>query len=311
MAFPSEFLSTWQVAALFKVTETTVKRWADDEILPCVKSPGGHRKFRMADLIVFAERQGYPIAGTLEPPLTVAQMDQVRFAVHTRNYHAIAQVLFDIALRADSEAVYQLMLYLSRHNVKLPTLADEVLRPPLVKIGELWKAGKLRVDQEHRSSHAVSEAMVRLAPELHRKEANELTAACACLEGERHEIGLRGMAFALEAEGWNVHFIGADTPYATVVDYVRKARPDLLCVSFTAAKADSALTRGFASVGKAVRLAGGRFVAGGYFAGNFTAKDLSCDHVAASVTEGIDWIREAFALRPGPRPKARHAVASR
>lgn len=302
-------MSTQEVARLFKVTETTVKRWADDGVIPCVKSPGGHRKFSLQDVIGFAEKQGYPISGTLDPPLTEAQMDQVRFAIHTQNYHKIAEVLFDEALQADPEGVYRLLLYLSKHNVKLSTLADEVLRPPMVRIGELWKDGKLQIDQEHRTSRAMTDAMVRLAPELHRKRGNGLLAVCACLEGERHEIGLRSMSFALETEGWTVHYLGADVPYATAAGYVAKTRPQLLVVSCTAAAPDDSLRKGFAAVASALRSVGGKFVAGGYFADSFTKDDLSCDHVAGSVTDGIAWVREAFSLRPGPRKKDRTGAA--
>jgi excisionase family DNA binding protein len=303
MPLSSEFISTQEVAGLFRVTETTVKRWADEGIIPCVKSPGGHRKFRLPDVIGFAEKQGYPVSGTLEPPLSEAQMDQVRFAIHSQNYHTLAEVLFEEALQADPGGLYQLLLYISKHNVKLSTIADEVLRPPMVRIGELWKAGKLRIDQEHRASAAVTGAMIRLAPELHRKDPNGMLAVCACLEGERHEIGLRGMAFALEAEGWTVHYLGADTPYRTVAQYVGKAKPQLLAVSFAAPKPDDAMQKGFATVARAVRGAGGKFVAGGFFAGTYGAEDLSCDHVAGSIADGIAWVRDAFSLRPGPRKK--------
>jgi excisionase family DNA binding protein len=306
MAFSSEFISTQEVAGLFRVTETTIKRWAGDGIIPCVKSPGGHRKFRLADVIGFAEKRGYPISGTLEPPVSEARMEQVRFAIHTQNYHKIAEVLFDEALQADPEGLYRFLLYLSKHNVKLSTLADEVLRPPMVRIGDLWKEGRLRIDQEHRTSRAMTEAMVRLAPELHKKKSNGMLAACACLEGERHEIGLRSMAFALESEGWKVHYLGADTPYDSVAEYVSKAMPQLLCVSFAATGPDSALRKGYATVARALRRAGGKFVAGGFFADSFTTEDLSCDYIAASVTDGVAWVREAFSLRPGPRRKEGH-----
>lgn len=303
MRVPTGFISTQEVAGLLNVTETTVKRWADEGRIRCVKSPGGHRKFRLADLIDFAEEHGYPVSGTLDPPLTKEQMEVVRFAIHTQNYHKIAEVLYDEALQADPEGLFQLLHYLSKHNVKLSTLADEVLRPPMVRIGELWKRGKLRVDQEHRTSRAMTEAMVRLAPQLHRKNANGLSATCACLEGEHHEIGLRSLAFALETEGFRVDYIGSDMPLDNLVRSISKRKPDLVCVSFTSSGPDPNLLRAFADVAKATTGAGGKLLAGGYFAGNFTAAQLHCDHLASSVTDGIAWVRDAFGLKPGPRKK--------
>ena len=179
----------------------------------------------------------------------------------------------------------------------------------MVRIGELWEGGALQIQQEHRTSRAFTEAMVRLAPELHRKHSNGMTAVCACLEGERHEIGLRSMAFVLETEGWKVQFIGADTPSVTLLEYVRKVKPELLCVSFTVSKPDEVLRREFASIAGAVHEGGGKFVAGGFFAGNFSTEDLHCDHIATSVAEGIAWIRDAFSLRPGPKKKVQPPAA--
>jgi len=300
----SEFISTKEVAKLFSVTETTVKRWADDGLIPCVKSPGGHRKFRLTDIVAFSEGRGYPVTGALDRPLTREQMQAVQVALHTKNYHKVAEVLYDEALQADPEGVFQLLDYLSKHNIKLSTLADEVLRPPLVRIGDLWKEGNLRVDQEHRTSHAVTEAMVRLAPRLHKKEPNGLTALCACLEGEQHEIGLRSLAFALQTEGFKVVFIGAQTPHESLVEAIGHLEPDLVCVSFAASAPGASLAREFAGIAKAVKSVNGKLLAGGFFAGNFTREYLGCDHLASSVTDGIAYVRDAFGLKPGPRKKS-------
>jgi excisionase family DNA binding protein len=47
-------LSTADVARLFNVTETTVKRWADEGVLRCQKTPGGHRRFVIKYVVEFA-----------------------------------------------------------------------------------------------------------------------------------------------------------------------------------------------------------------------------------------------------------------
>ncbi|MCO4764109.1 MAG: helix-turn-helix domain-containing protein [Myxococcales bacterium] len=46
----SDLLSTRAAAALLGVGTTTIKRWADEEVLACVKTAGGHRRFRRTDL---------------------------------------------------------------------------------------------------------------------------------------------------------------------------------------------------------------------------------------------------------------------
>jgi excisionase family DNA binding protein len=43
-------LTTGDVAAIFAVTTTTVKRWADSGLLPHFKTPGGHYRFNAEDV---------------------------------------------------------------------------------------------------------------------------------------------------------------------------------------------------------------------------------------------------------------------
>ena len=43
-------LTTGQVAAIFGVTTTTVKRWAESDRLPSFRTPGGHWRFRAEDV---------------------------------------------------------------------------------------------------------------------------------------------------------------------------------------------------------------------------------------------------------------------
>jgi excisionase family DNA binding protein len=44
-------LTTQQVADLFAVHPTTVTKWADSGSLPHFRTPGGHRRFREADVV--------------------------------------------------------------------------------------------------------------------------------------------------------------------------------------------------------------------------------------------------------------------
>lgn len=43
-------LTSGDVARIFSVTKTTVKRWADDGHLASFKTPGGHYRFRQIDV---------------------------------------------------------------------------------------------------------------------------------------------------------------------------------------------------------------------------------------------------------------------
>ncbi|MBE7193288.1 MAG: helix-turn-helix domain-containing protein [Gordonia polyisoprenivorans] len=51
-AFATEHtLTPSDVAAIFNVKPKTVSRWATAGELPCITTPGGHRRFRYADVV--------------------------------------------------------------------------------------------------------------------------------------------------------------------------------------------------------------------------------------------------------------------
>lgn len=48
--FDEEFLTPKQVAALFRVNPKTVNRWAQAGKIGCIITPGGHRRYRSAEV---------------------------------------------------------------------------------------------------------------------------------------------------------------------------------------------------------------------------------------------------------------------
>src|SRR5215207_5696909 len=54
----SEWVSLRQAADILGVHPATVRNWADKGEVPSRRTAGGHRRFRKADLLQFAETQG-------------------------------------------------------------------------------------------------------------------------------------------------------------------------------------------------------------------------------------------------------------
>lgn len=295
------YLSTQELASLLSVTETTVKRWADLGQIRCVKTVGGHRKFRISEVIDFAESNGYLLTGMLPPPMNDTQTEKLQFGVMTKNYSKISEIFLDEALKGERKGLLSLLLYLLKHHISFMTITDEILRPSLVKIGEMWEKGEIDVNQEHRASNAVTEAMIRIIPDLHQKPSNGLTVLCACPEGEYHDIGLRGLAYSFETEGWKVEYLGANTPVESVISYIDSYRPELVAISFTIVRDKEKMQGDFSRIKKHVNAYGGKFIAGGFYAGNFTEEDLRCDHIILSSNEAISYARDIFNLKPGPK----------
>src|SRR5512133_92334 len=64
----SDWLTLGQAARYLGVAQSTVRKWADRELVPAFYTPGGHRRFRRADLDAFLTRSG---AGGRPGPLVL------------------------------------------------------------------------------------------------------------------------------------------------------------------------------------------------------------------------------------------------
>jgi methanogenic corrinoid protein MtbC1 len=226
-------LSTVDVARLFNVTETTVKRWADEGTLCCQKTPGGHRKFPMRNIIEFAEQNNFEPVGVLSLPEGSGRNTTVQTAILSRDFSSLAKAFVDRALSPDRTDLYLFFSYLYEHRFPLWEIYDKVLRPGMQEIGGMWERGEIGVNQEHRASYETMDALARLQAEIFVKPATGKSVIFACMGEELHEIGLRSAAYVFEAEGWTTHYIGARTPVASVVEAVKDLRPSVLALSVT------------------------------------------------------------------------------
>jgi len=294
-------LSTQEVAALLNVTETTVKRWADEGRIPCSRTIGGHRKFILSNIIEFASRNGIALRGGTPPDLEDSSMQLLRLGVELHDYEKLAEVLFQESLKADREPLFQFLTFVYEHGISFAEIADYVVRPAFARIGELWSAGQLAIDQEHGASEALIEALIRFAPELHQKPRNGYSAVCASPSTELHEIGLRTIAYTLESEGWRVRYLGHNTPLDSLRSFVRTAAPDLVCLSLTRFDHQDSTIQEIRTLSTELHAKGAKLVLGGNNSGALQMLALGDDCLCSSAQDLIRYTRDTFSLKPGPK----------
>jgi methanogenic corrinoid protein MtbC1 len=113
----------------------------------------------------------------------------------------------------------------------LPFYMD-ILQPSMYRIGELWEQGEITAAKEHLASALVNSIMsgqyIRLMPDSEPTKGRVLVTAAP---NEFHVIGAQMVANCLEVHGWDVDFLGADTPPEDLLGYVRESAPDIVALS--------------------------------------------------------------------------------
>jgi methanogenic corrinoid protein MtbC1 len=139
------------------------------------------------------------------------------------------------ALRAgDRRRAFALVDEARQAGLGIGAIYVDVFQPALREIGRLWQENALSVAEEHLATAITQAAMAHLYGQVYRWETRSArTLIAACLDTERHEVGLRMICDLLECEGWDTTYLGATVPMGSLVTMVRQRPPDVLALSAT------------------------------------------------------------------------------
>jgi methanogenic corrinoid protein MtbC1 len=108
----------------------------------------------------------------------------------------------------------------------------EVLQPALHEVGRLWETAGISVADEHLATQITQTVVARLADRLTRGGGGAgRRAIVSCSPGELHALGSRMVADFLEADGWDVLALGADTPADELAGIAARRHADLVALS--------------------------------------------------------------------------------
>jgi MerR family transcriptional regulator, light-induced transcriptional regulator len=208
-----DLMTTVDVGRMAGVGPTAVKRWADEGMLACVRTAGGHRRFQRAEVERFL--RGHAAGAT----------------------HA----LVDLLLRTEGLGV-EARLLTERARLGSWVAVAESLGEVLSEIGLRWRAGSITVIQEHLASERLSRALARLA------EAMPLAPGAprcilACAGGDDHLLGLSLVEVCLREAGWSTLWPGRRTPAEGIADLVRAGEAQMVALSASSASTDAVLLR--------------------------------------------------------------------
>ena len=229
-----ELLSNVEVGRLAGVGPTAVKRWADQGLLPCVRTAGGHRRFYRAEV--------------------------ERFLLAARGSGGSAFV--DLLLQTDGLGV-EARLLTERSRLGSWLAVTEMLGEALAEMGTRWRAGSVTVVQEHLASGRLSRALARIGDALP-VAPGAPRCMLACAEGDRHALGLSLLEVALREAGWATLWAGQDTPAADLAEVARQRDAEMIAVSASAASTEpEALLRQAQLLGTACSQSGVALALGG------------------------------------------------
>lgn len=236
-------LTTREVARLCRVSDATVKRWEEAGLIKSERTSGGHRRFRCEEIARFQREQGL---GQKH-----AHGGDSVFSLNNRNVetHLKPEIsLFEIILAGREEAAAEFLIGEYLNGLRPAEIFDDLVCPPMRKIGEMWFAGELNIAREHLATRTIQNAIFKFRSHLSVPESNGKTAICCALENEHHELPTHLAQITLENEGFEVLNFGANTPVYALKEEIPKHLPDLICISATLMHDIERLSRDYADL---------------------------------------------------------------
>jgi len=221
-------LTTKEVARLCRVSDATVKRWEDAGIIQSERTSGGHRRFRLEEVVRFQRKQGLGLKQTHGD-------ESVTSATTRRRDNKIQSEspLFHSLIAGREEPAANILINEHLYGKSLSKIFDDTICPAMRLIGELWATGEVSITEEHLATRTAFNAVYKLRNALPVPTTTGYLAICCTVEGDLHELPAHLAQMTIENEGWEVLNFGANTPLYCLAEEVVQHSPKIVCLSAT------------------------------------------------------------------------------
>ncbi len=136
-------------------------------------------------------------------------------------------------LSGDQEEAFRAIKDAMERGINPLLVYVAVITPALAEVGNAWHRGDLNIAAEHLAIQITLQQSAYIRGRARRRRRIGAEAAITAVEGEMHAVGARLIADLFFLEGWDVAFLGQNTPTKDLIEWVRQRQPDLVLLSLS------------------------------------------------------------------------------
>jgi excisionase family DNA binding protein len=248
--------STRELARAIGVSESSIKRWADEGALLASRTAGGHRRIALSEAVRFIREARLPLVR----PEVLGLPDLATLANRPPGTDE-ASSYFELIRNGRSAEARGLLQALFLRGTGMAAIVDVVVAAAMHRIGELWRDAPDGIWLEHRATDLCAQALGVLRGLLPEPYGARVVGGGA--PGDPYLLAPLAASIALAAEGFDVMNLGPDLPLASLERAVRELRPALAFVSVSAPRDVAAFGEEVAALARTVAPLGTSVVVGG------------------------------------------------
>ena len=199
---PKSYLNTSQVAELFKVDNSTVRRWTLSKKLRCMSSSGGHRKFSYKQILDFVNSNSTKMN---------LNLDIIAEVKNSETKSDLIDFIVDNALNRNSADIESLFVKLYLKGNKVSKIFDNYVELGLEKIQRLLDRQEISVAEEHIARKTVSKALGYFGDIVSKDSKTKKTSLCLNIENDIPDLAIDMIQIVLESINHSVYNSGSHT----------------------------------------------------------------------------------------------------
>jgi methanogenic corrinoid protein MtbC1 len=148
-----------------------------------------------------------------------------------REANEMQQIFLSLLLHGDTQGCLKLVGQSILTADDLKHFYLDVVWPAMTRIGYLWESNQISVAEEHLATAIVGRVMASLYPRFALFETTRGKAIVTAGPNEFHEVGARMVADFMEMDGWDVTYLGANTPTGDLLKILKQHKPFVVALS--------------------------------------------------------------------------------
>lgn len=144
----------------------------------------------------------------------------------------IKKNFFDLLIHGEIDEVYRIYKEFTKDNT-LSTFYQNILRPVLYTVGDMWDSKKLDVGDEHIASNTVLRLLEIIKKEMRPRITKEKTILICTPYSENHVIPCLMLETFLSIRGYEIINLAPSVPMISILNQIQSKKPDLVLISIT------------------------------------------------------------------------------
>lgn len=167
--------------------------------------------------------------------VAISTSDKIKHFIPSTEWDDEHEQLLTLVLKGDYQFMLDQCVDMLNHDVTMEHLYQGYFQPIMYRVGEMWEQGAISVAHEHLATSTMTKLMTKIYLDYVLSDVTKGVGVISASLNEYHQLGARMVADFLEKDGWDIRYLGANTPIESLIELVREVKPVFVGLSLTMA----------------------------------------------------------------------------